>query len=204
MKHLIILLSACLFTSCTSIILKTIGFNKYKEVDEKLIKKFASKYDIPHEDCYVLDTTYFSYLFSFDTVQYAKQIKNHYQPLQASYYNKGELKSFQINCYAGGFPNLNWDRDSIMDSFPPKEQAPLDSLLPLAKHIELINPMNDSKVLNIEKSDYIVIVHWSRFMGRHSKHLIEFIQENSTLAPDKNIRIIYVNNDEVFKAEFDF
>lgn len=204
MKQFIILLSACLLSSCTSILLKTIGMNKYKEVDEQLIKKFASKYDIPHEDCYVLDTTYFSYLFSFDSVKYAQQIKNHYQPLQASYYNKGELESFQINCYAGGFPNLNWDRDGIMDSFPPKEQAPLDSLLPLAKHLELIHPMDGTKTFNEDEHDHVVIVHWSRFMGRQSKRLIEFIQENRTLAPDKNIRILYVNNDAVFNAEFEF
>src|SRR5688572_739650 len=108
-----ILTLTCSFvvTSCATIL----GMNKLKSIDEKTIVQYAKKYNIPSADNYELDTTYFTFLKSFDTTRYKEQIKNHYQPLQALYYDKtGHLQSFQINCYAGGIPNLNWNRNGIM------------------------------------------------------------------------------------------
>lgn len=108
-------------TSCTSVFTVLYGIKKTKTVDEKTIARYAKKYDIPTADSYELDTAYFSYLFSLDTTKYQSQIKNHYQPLQVLYYdNLGYLKSFQVNCYAVGFPNLKWDRNEIMTTFPPR------------------------------------------------------------------------------------
>jgi hypothetical protein len=50
--------------------------------------------------------------------------KNHWQFLQAVYYDAaGRQQSFHINCYAGGFPNLHWERNGIMAQFPPSQQA---------------------------------------------------------------------------------
>lgn len=97
---------------------------KTKTVGEKIIARYYKKYNIPTADSYELDRAYFSYLCSLDTAKYKSQIKNHYQPLQALYYdNLGYLKSFQVNCYASGFPNLKWDRNEIMTTFPPRQQS---------------------------------------------------------------------------------
>ena len=121
-------------TSCSSIFTGLYGLKKIKTVDEKTIVQYAKKYNIPDVDSYELDTAYFSYLFSLDTTKYKSQIKNHYQPLQALYYdNLGYLKSFQVNCYAGGFPNLKWDRNEIMTTFPPDSKPQLIVLF-LLKH----------------------------------------------------------------------
>ena len=123
-----------------------IGLKQVKEIDETTIIEVGNKYGIPTEAIFELDTAYLSFLFSLDTTTYQTEIKNHYQPLQALYYSKkGDLLSFQINCYAGGFPNLNWERDSIMQSFPPLEQAPLDSILPLPLHLDYIRPLKKVK-----------------------------------------------------------
>ncbi len=85
-------------SSCSSIITGLYGMKNYKVVDEKTIIKYSKKYNIPLADSYELDINYISYLKSLDTSIYKEQIKNHYQPFQALYYdNKGELKSFQIN-----------------------------------------------------------------------------------------------------------
>jgi hypothetical protein len=35
-------------------------------------------------------------------------------------------------------------------------------------------------------------------MGRQSKRLIHFVQENSKLAKDYKVKIIYVNTDNIF------
>jgi len=168
-------------------------------IDEKTVVRYATQYNIPTADSYELDTAYFSYLFSLDTTRYKEQIKNHYQPLQALYYdNSGHLKSFQVNCYVGGFPNLKWDRNAIMTTFPPKQQASLDSVVSLEKQLSFLRPLPNSHIMKTDKYDYIVVVYWNRFMGRQSKRLIRFVQENSNLATEKKVKIIYANTDNLF------
>lgn len=185
--------------SCSSIFTGIYGMKKTKAIDENTVAKFAKKYDVPAADSYELDTAYFSYLFSLDTAQFKQELKNHSQPLQALYYdNSGQLKSFQVNCYTGGFPNLRWDRDDIMTTFPPKQQAPIDSIVPLETHLKYLKPLSETKTIQTDNYDYIVIVHWNRFMGRQSKRLIRIVQDNSELVTDKKVKIIYANTDNLF------
>lgn len=203
MKTKIYLIIALVSLSgCSAIMVSMYGINSPKKLDDKTIAKYAKKYDIPAKDSYKTDSSYYSYIFSFDTTLYKQEIKNHYQPLQALYFdNQGELESFQINCYCGGFPNLDWERDSIFTEFPPKEQAPTDSLISLEKMLTLLEPFPDSDEINIDGYDYVVLVLWSRWMGRQSRRLIELVQENAKLAPNKNIKILYANNDNMFELD---
>lgn len=171
-------------------------------MNETTIIKYSKKYNIPAKDIYEIDTAYLSYLFSLDTAKYKSEIKNHLQPLQALYYdNRGHLKSFQVNCYAGGFPNLNWDRNEIMTTFPPKQQAKVDSIIDLAILMKYLKPILQLGKANIGTYDYIVIVFWNRFMGRQSKRLIRFVQENKKLETVKKVKILYANNDNIFADE---
>lgn len=175
------------------------GIKSIQPVDEKDIIEFSKKYKIPLADSYELDKSYLTFIKSLDTIVYASQKKNHSQPLQALYYEKnGELKSFQINCYAGGFPNLNWNRNETLTTFPPRQQAPLDSILPLNNHLKFLRPLSTTQKFSIDDFDYIVIVYWSRFMGRQSKRLIHFVQDNCKLATDKKVKVIYANTDNFF------
>ncbi|MBL7914533.1 MAG: hypothetical protein JNL49_05750 [Bacteroidia bacterium] len=165
-------------------------------MDETEIIKFSKKFNIPASDSYELDTAFIKYLFSIDTSGIL--IKNHYQPLQALYYdNNGALKSFHVNCYTGGFPNLNWEQNGAFKTFLPGQQAPLDSVVPLELHLKYLISLSTSEKIIPEKYDYIVVVHWSRFMGRQSKRLIRIVQENAKLSTSKKIRIIYANNDNL-------
>ncbi|HNR49456.1 MAG TPA: hypothetical protein PKN14_09445 [Bacteroidia bacterium] len=196
-----ILLIPIIFGSigCSSFLRGLYGIKKIKNIDENTIKHYALKYNIPAADIYKLDTAYISYLLSLDTVKFKTQIKNHLQPLQALYYDKsGQLISFQINCYAGGFPNLKWNRNKIMEAFPPSQQAPLDSILRLDTQFNYIKSLSQTKSDYREKSDYTVIVYWSKFMGRQSKRFIRYIQNNIHLASEKNIKVIYVNTDNIY------
>ena len=188
------------------------GIRKPKEISEKKIIKYSKRLDIPRDEIYELDTTYFSFLSSFQLmtidslmtdsltrIEIKHQVKNHYQPLQALYFNKsGKLESFQINCYAGGFPNLNWDRDSILTTFPPKLQAPIDTLVSDSILISFLQPISNSQEIRLGVYDYVVYVFWSKFMGRQNKRFINFIQENSKLTKEKNVRVIYINLDNAF------
>jgi hypothetical protein len=186
-------------TSCTPIFTGLYGIKKVKTVDENMIVRYSKKYNIPIADSYEIDTTYFSFLFSLDTALYKEQIKNHYQPLQALYHDKsGQLQSFQVNCYAGGFPNLKWERNKIMTTFPPQIQAPLDSIVPLETHLKYLKPLSRTTKFQAHNYEHIVIVHWNRFMGRQSKRLIRIVQENCKLVKDKKVKIIYANTDNLF------
>lgn len=189
-------------TSCSSVFTLLYGMKKTKTVDQKTIVRYAKKYNIPEVDNYGLDTAYFSHLISLDSNKYKTQIKNHYQPLQALYYdNSGHLKSFQVNCYASGFPNLKWDRNEIMTTFPPKERAPVDSLVSVETQLKYLKPLTQTSKFSVDNYDWIVIVYWSRFMGRQSKRLIHFVQNNGKLEKEKKVKIIYVNTDNIFAAQ---
>src|SRR5687768_17222275 len=128
-------------TGCSTLIRALYGMNHAREVDEKTIMQYAIKYNIPAIDSYELDTSYSTYLATFDFTHYREQLQNHSQPLQALYYDtNGRLQSFQVNCYASGFPNLTWKRNDIMGAFPPKQQAPLDSIIQLETHLKFLRP----------------------------------------------------------------
>ena len=175
------------------------GMKKLKRVDNATILEYAKKYNMPLAETFVLDTAYTTVLTSFDTTKFKEQIKNHYQPLQVLYYNKtGQLESFQINCYAGGFPNLDWNRNGIMTTFPPKQQAPLDKIIPLDTLLKYLDPLPQTKKTFIKDYDFTVVVFWSIFMGRQSKRLIHIVQENTQLKGKKRIKMIYVNTDNFF------
>lgn len=199
MRILLLLLTCSIFlTSCMALI----GIKKPKPVKEKIILQYSEKFNIPKADSYELDTSFISYLYFLDTTQYKKQIKNHHQPLQALYFDKsGQMVSFQVNCYAGGFPNLKWDRNKILTTFPPKQQAPIDSILPLAKQLKYLRPLSGTTSLTTTNYDFVVVVYWSRFMGRQSKRLIHLIQDNCKLSGGKQVKIIYANNDNVFSMD---
>ncbi|TNE55769.1 MAG: hypothetical protein EP338_03055 [Bacteroidetes bacterium] len=192
------------------------GIHAPKEISEKKIYKYGSRLKIPHHEIYELDTSYYSYVLSLgirgqdslsseawseEQKKRKNQIKNHYQPLQALYFDKsGQLVSFQINCYAGGFPNLEWERDSIMTCFPPKIQAPLDTLISDAILLKYMVPLSKSMKVSIREHDYLVFVLWSKFMGRQNKRFIRSIQENYKIASEKNVKFVYINTDNFFKG----
>lgn len=197
----IIITLLCVFglLSCSTILTGIYGIKKIKSVNKNTIVRYAKKYNVSSTNSYELDTSYFLFLTSLDTIKYKLKIKNHYQPLQALYYdNTGYLKSFQVNCYAGGFPNLKWDINGIMSAFPPKQQAPIDSIIPLETQLKYLNPISPSFKLSVDSYDYIVIVYWNRFMGRQSKRLIHIVQENCKLEKEKKVKIIYANTDNIF------
>jgi len=197
----LLLFIAVQLSSCNMVLLKIYGLKSPGPIEEKDVLRYCKKYDIPPADCYQLDTAYMSFLFALDT-NYKQAVKNHYQPLQALYYTSGQLSSFQINCYTGGYPNLLWERDSIMTEFPPREQAPLDSIVPLDVQLKYLLPTS-ATVANqrLDTFDYVTVVHWNRLMGRQSKRFIRTVQKNRQLAGDLRVKVIYVNSDNVMALE---
>jgi hypothetical protein len=167
------------------------------------LEKLSQEFGLPKGHSFTLDTTYIHYLFSLDTLKYATEIKNHYQPIQAVYYNKqGRLISFHINCYAGiGVEDkkaFNWNQQNAFATFVPKSVVPPDSILSLQKHLHFLKTFDNKQIdtSGFSTFDYTVIIHWcKKWRPNDSKNLCAIVKENSTLAKDKKVNILYVNDD---------
>ncbi|MES2589264.1 MAG: hypothetical protein V4622_09795 [Bacteroidota bacterium] len=202
MKKLLILTLLILafhLTSCMSILQSIYGIKDPKIISDTEIIKSSKKFKVDQNTSYKLDTSYYSFIINLDTNLFKVQRKNHIQPLQALYFNsQGELVKFYINCYAGGFPNLDWNRDGNLETFLPKDQAPVDTILNLQKLVNFLRPVKTSTNQDFENQDYNVFVFWSKCTKRHSKRLIRSIKENISLAKSTKVKIYYVNYDNVF------
>lgn len=198
-KALIFCLVVIGTSGCTKILMGAMGINPPKRLDNEQIVRVGERYGVPTNNSFVLDTNYYQYFRQMDSATCYESAKNHTQPLQALYYNRaGELISFQINCYAGGRINLQWDRDNAFQEFPPKQQAPLDTMVSLNTMLAYMIPMENTKAAAPKNYDYTVVVHWNRFLGKQSKRLIQYVQDNAELAGNKSVQVLYVNNDAIF------
>ncbi len=102
-KYLYIILIFALFSSCHPVLM-IYGTRNLKEISTKKITKLSRRLDMLPADGFLLDSNYYSYLFSFDksrqdstlteNKELKQQIKNHYQPLQALYFNNKWKISF--------------------------------------------------------------------------------------------------------------
>jgi hypothetical protein len=199
---LFLVINLLIFTGCSPIISTLYGIRNPKPVNEIEIQKYAKKYKIPIVNSYELDTSYLSFLYSLDTSVYRNEIKNHYQPLQVLYFDStGRLISFLVNCYAPGFPNLKWNHYGILDTFPPGQQAQTDTLLNLDRQIKYLRLLSASENSLTGSYDYTAIVYWNKFMGRQSKRLVRYMQDNSLLSKNNSVRIIYANTDNIFAID---
>lgn len=201
MRRLLLFFIICFScASCTGLFLKVMGMKKLRPINDEQILKYGKKYSIEGDLAYKLDTAkYMTFLRSIDTTKFALEMKNHAQPLQALYFDRsGQLISWQINCYAGGFPNLAWERDSIFATFPPKQQAPIDTFLNLEKLYRCVIPIDDITKSDLYYTDYTIVVFWSRWMGRQSERLIALVEDSINISPEESVRLIYVNNDNLF------
>lgn len=138
LQTIALLFSALVFTGCGPVLFKVMGLKKGKELTPEEIISQAKKYSIQATDCYEMDTTYMTYVFAIDTA-YKIERKNHFQPLQALYYDStGKLVSYHVNCSVGGFPNLKWNKFGAFDEFPARSQAKLDTLVDLKTHLTFV------------------------------------------------------------------
>ncbi len=200
-KILLTLLFALTFflSGCMTIVQSVVGIKDPNKLTDRQIVKTSRSFKVDQNANYRLDTTYLSYILNLDKTEYKAQRKNHVQPLQALYFDaKGQLVKFYINCYAGGFPNLKWNRNGNLETFLPKDQAPPDTILNLTKQLSYLRPVCAStKDIVIENQDYYVFVYWAKCTKRHSKRLIKNIKKNVSKATTEKVKTIYVNYDNV-------
>lgn len=204
---LFLLVFTCLLTSCNAVLTKMYGLRTRNEaVSDETRAGYAREFGVPPDAWYELDGSLADYLMSTyvagkDSVEqskYAGAINNHLQPLQAMYFDcAGQLVSYHVNCYAGGFPNLKWNHDDAFSSFPPASVSPLDTLVSLQDLLPHVKtPAGETPICQSSPADYTVVVMWPVFMGRQSKRLIKMVKKNLKTAPDTlRAELLLVNND---------
>jgi hypothetical protein len=181
-------------SGCSQLMLKAYGIKQTGTYQNQEIEKLCKKYNVPTSACYTLDTAYLSFLLKQNSLYTKDQRNNHLQALQVLYFNEnGQLTSYHVNCYAGVFPNLNWNSTGAFNTFTPTTTCPLDSIVSLDTQLKYIQPLISKSILT--KNKIHVFVYWNHFMGRQSKRLIELVKQNSQLTNANNIEIHYVNND---------
>lgn len=186
------------FTACTPIILRTMGMKKPRVITEEDLYSYGRKWNMSLYHQQTLLPSFVDEVQKLDSLHPALA-KNLLQPIQAMYFDSsGQLISYHINCYAGGYPNLHWNRDGNFDVFPAKTQAPCDSMITLTWLLPHFKPL-EFPCVKMKDVHYTVVVFWSRWTGRQSRHLVEYVQKNLKLAPkESRIQILYVNTDDVF------
>jgi hypothetical protein len=188
--------------SCTPLILKTMGMKKPHIPTDEEFYHFGQKWNMSIYFQQTLLPSYIDELDKIDSVN-PKLAKDLLQPIQAMYFDaSGKLVSFHINCYAGGYLNLNWNKFGNFDLFPAKTNAPCESSVTLSWLLPYLKPV-EFPCVKMKDLDYTVVVFWSRWTGRQSEHLVEYVQKNIKLAPkETRIQVMYVNTDEVFTKLF--
>lgn len=195
-KYINIILLILAFLSCKSIVgVKDIN---YISLDNQ-INMFATKYLDSNILSGKIKDDFKSTINESDLSVQAK--KNLLQPLQVFYFNKDSLISYHVNCNAGGFPNLKWNRNRNFDVFPPKNQR--DTLYFGKQEMEIILMSNimfypPVNIDCIDKSEFTIIVFYSLMLEKQSERLFEYVIENLKLT-NKTYRLLLVNVDNNFK-----
>lgn len=202
--HLLILSIILLsFYSCNTIMIKTIGIKEQKELSIERLNKFIRKKKLPSKTSfYIADTEKY---FNFLKERYlpdSTAVKQSMQPLKVMYFVNDNLVSYHINCNAGGFPNLTWNRNNDFVRFIPHKQVhtKLDSSFLFSDLKLYLKPTFEKQntVLNSEAKIKIV-VFWNFLMKRQSKRLIKLVKKNITLNKNKEaVEIYFVNNDKLY------
>lgn len=191
-SYILVFLFGILLLSCTQFY----GIHPQKFVDKKKISSFYQENRYSNVDTGFLDKEYISYIKRAYRDN-RREINNHIQPMQAIYFNgKDQMLSYFVNCNAGGFPNLNWDRDNNFAQFPPITQTPIDNILSLDSIFRYTTGIPDRG--SERKFDYTIVVFWDLFAERQSKRLIDLVVQNAQMNETFSKRIILINNDSLF------
>lgn len=198
--------------SCSKILIRTYGIKEANKAIDGQISAYAKKHRFDTLNIYSLSNNYrqvftdTNSLITGTTQNICMTDNLKYrlsQPLQYLLFDKeGNLIAHSTNCHAGGFPNLNWNKNKAFEQFPPKSLSDVDSSLKLETILPYFTPIKANPPS--ESADYTCVVYWNMFMGRQSTRLIRYVQSNLQIPESRitTINVLLVNDDNYF-AEAD-
>lgn len=187
-----------LLSSCTRMVF---GIRTPLTLSDMDIRRAAISYQIHDTSIYCNKSTKLYYASLLQNNPDLKSLaKDHMQPLQALYFNhEGEMVSWHINCLAGGpLGAINWNKNHVMDVFPPLTAAHPDTLIRFADIYAMLRPLSAEIFPDTADYDYLSVVYWNQFMKRGSRKLVRTVKRNLRLATGLRIKMIWVNNDNDF------
>lgn len=196
--YILLLSILMLHSSCAHLAMKAMGMKQPKELNQKQLQRFSRKMNIPETNSFFADTSYWNLIVDLPKERGIQ--KNHYQPIQAIYFNKGSNfpTAWYINCYAKGTTfGLLWNADSSFNEFPPKGNAPLDSAISIFSFDNYIHPVFPSSKYFINPDEFNILVIYNRVFQRQSRNLIRLVQQNAALSATP-VNIKYINIDNAF------
>jgi hypothetical protein len=167
------------------------GIKPQTTLNEAEIKAFNESLSCNNCIFLTADTSYTTVIRKILKTDSAQQYY-HLQPLQALYFDSlNNLISFHVNCNAGGFPNLNWNRNNVFDIFPPATQTGITNGF-------TFDVLKDAlKINNSPKNNLKVVVFWALLLEKQSKRLIKIVRDNLQ-TNNKNAQLILVNTDALY------
>lgn len=194
---LLILIS---FSSCQTMLMRTMGIKSIKEFDQIVYAKNAEKlkkgFDSPIRSVILTDTASVRFMALVDSIT----VKDAYQPVQILYFKQGQLQSYHANCYAKGTitGNLDWNVAGHFNQYIPTSVKPTQhekwNLSTLSSTLSL--GLTDQQA---SSNDVIVLIWTSAFM-KQALSAKEVIQENLKLAEPSSLSplIVLANSDHFF------
>jgi hypothetical protein len=153
---------------------KEIDYSKYDIQVNEFINQYSN---IDLFNCR-LDSNFY---FKIRQLNYSRQvIKDLNQPLQVFYFYGDSLISYHVNCNAGGFPNLRWNKNGDFNFFPPINQKDVldftkEDRLNIANNIKC---QSASVMKNGKDVTYRIYVFYTLTIKRQSKLLINQVLSN--------------------------
>jgi hypothetical protein len=181
------------FASCKPVLSSMYGVRKPVASPAALVVQSTGWKDLPNA---WLDSAYMDYAtdhFGPDS----QMIKNALQPIQALYFDTaGQLLSYHVNCYVGGFPNINWNKGNYFAQFPPRTRVPLPAPQTYGTLLPFLHPIRATDSLPADRSGRpLIVVFWNYQLFRQSSNLIKLVQKN---AAGSGAQLIVVSTDWLY------
>jgi hypothetical protein len=202
MKKLLVVFCLIIgISSCQNLMMHMAGLHEPHAMSNEEILEASRHFGLAGEGIYVLDTVAYRHLADSLKQRNTKDYQDIMQPLQIKFFENNDSLVFHlVNCSVGGFPNLRWNRLKSFDTYPPSMayfrtvnynlRFSTDTVL---YHLIRTNPKPEPP------PDATVVVFWSRMMGRQSNRLIRETVKYKNRFPLHRIRILFVNNDNLYK-----
>lgn len=195
----LISLTVLLSSSCNSIISSLYGVKNTKMLDIAALKEVISDNDILNKyNNYYIDSSYVATINKIAKDDNSTK-KNLHQPMQAMYFNtENKIISYHINCNAGGFPNLKWNRNNVFGTYPPQTQTVISQNVNFQLLQEAFKPLNVNKLIDSNKTK--IVVFWNYQFYRQCNNLIKLVEKNvQTFNKESEVQLYFVNTDFLIK-----
>jgi hypothetical protein len=188
---------------CASIL----GIKNIEQLDDKEILMSANEMKLAENDkIFKFNTELFRKHFEKTKQDSSTTYKDLLQPLQVKAFDyQQNIILYLVNCYVGGLPKLKWNRLGTFDKYP-FEQGRFympDSGRSVTQMLDLLVPVKGDvpSINELSKNDISIFVYWAKFMGRHSRELINLVKSYQAKYSDRKIEIYYINVDNLLNYE---